>query len=236
MNSVYNYGGYSSLDLDNEDRVYISYYGGASGRLKLAYYYGFGGSCSNTAWQCEVVDYGDGDDVGLFTSLHAKDNAADTMRVAYYNKTAGALMLASNSGSSGNCGPSGTTWYCVLIETIGTDLTQMSISLAVDQGQIPMIAYADDNDPQELTLKVASPAFFASYANCGGEMLYDWYCRTVDGANWDLKVAEYAGIAMKSNGMAVVAYSEYDSRYGENEMYLKVTYQAYESMLPVVAK
>jgi hypothetical protein len=232
--TTHNFGKYSSLDLDEENQVYISYYDGANGDLKLAYYYGFGGACMNTAWQCEVIDDGSGDDVGLFSSVHATNDTDDMMFIAYYNKTAGTLMYAYNITSSGNCGPGGTTWHCEVIEDVGTDLTLTSISLAVSETNVPMIAYSEDT--QVRTLKVASPAPGEAYANCGGEILYSWWCRTVDGANWDLEDAEYAAMAIKSNGKAVIAYSEYDSRSGVDEMHLKVTYQAFESMLPVVAK
>ena len=215
--------------------MYISFYDGNSGDLKLAYYYGFGGACVNTAWQCVVIDDGGGDDVGLFTSLHALNDSDDMMSIAYYNKTAGRLMYAYDTPATGNCS-AGNTWYCMVMEEVGIGLTQMSISLAVSETDVPMIAYSDADDSQVPVLKAASPAPSESYANCGGEILYSWWCRTVDAANWDLTVAEYAGMALNANRMAVIAYSEYDARYGEDEMHLKVTYQAYELMLPLVSK
>ena len=230
-----NFGAYSSLDLDNEGRVYISFYDGVNGDLKIAYYQGFGGACMNTAWHCVVIDDGDGDDEGLFSSLHALNDTDDMMSIAYYNKTAGLLMYAYDTTGTGNCAPS-NTWQCMVMEDVGADLTQMSISLAVSDTNVPMIAYSDDEMSQTMILRVASPAPFESYANCGGEILYSWWCRTVDGANWDLEDAEYAAMAIKSNGKAVIAYSENDSRYGKAEMHLKVTYQGFESMLPLVAK
>ena len=232
-----NFGAYTSLDLDNEDRVYISYYDGNAGDLKLAYYVGFGGACGTGGdWECIVIDDGDGDEVGLFSSVHAINDNDDMMSIAYYNQTAGQLMYAYDTPGTGNCAPS-NTWRCMVMDQVGADLTQMSISLAVSETDVPMIAYSDDESEQmPLILKVTSPAPSEPYANCGGEILYSWWCRTVDNANWDLQVADYAGMAIKSNGMAVIAYSEYDSRYEEDEMHLKVTYQAFEAMIPLVAK
>jgi hypothetical protein len=87
-----------------------------------------------------------------------------------------------------------------------------------------------------MRLKVASPAPFESYANCGGEILYSWWCRVVDNANWDLREAQYAAMAIKPNRMAVIAYSEWDERNLPGQYNLKVTYQAFELMLPIVAK
>jgi hypothetical protein len=232
-----NYGAYSSLDLNEEDNSFISYYDGNNGDLKFAYYQGFGGSCSNAEWNCPVIDDGDGDDVGLFTSIHAPDDTDDMLRVAYYDKTAGTLKYAWDIGSSGNCGTGGTSWQCNVIDEVGVDEAQLGISLAVGPDGQSMIAYADDESAQmPLILKVASPAYFELYANCGGELLYDWYCRVVDEAGWDVIEAYDVALAIKPDGMAIIAYSEYDERYPPDGYNLKIAYQGYKTVIPLVSK
>jgi hypothetical protein len=231
-----NFGGYSSLDLNWEGTVFISYYDANNGDLKYAYYQGFGGSCSNTGWNCVLIDDGDGNDVGMFSSLHARDASDDMMSAAYYDKTAGTVKYAYNIGSSGNCGTNGIAWQCNVLDQVGTGLTQAAISMAMDPDGQPMIAYTDNEYGQNLILKVASPAYFMPYANCGGDILFDWWCRIVDNANMDLTEAEYAGLAVKSDGLAVIAYSEFDERPTTDGYNLKVAFQGYKTLLPLVSK
>lgn len=87
-----------------------------------------------------------------------------------------------------------------------------------------------------LGLKVASPAFFESYANCGGELIFDWWCREVDNGNDYLDVAQYVGLAVKPNGLAVIAYSETDEYEYPVATNLKFAYQTMRTVLPLVAK
>lgn len=231
-----NFAAYTSLDLDYEDNVWISYYDGYTGDLRLATYVAEGGNCDLfEEWSCWVIDDGGGDDTGLFTSLHAPQRPEEVLEIAYYNKTAGELRYAFYLGTSGNCGPD-TAWQCTTIDSVGADLAQMGLSLWVNDLGSPLIAYMDASDEMApLGLKVASPAYFQSYANCGSGY-YSWYCREVDNGGATQEEAEFLALGVKPNGLAMIAYSERDTYAYPEEYNLKIAYQTATSLLPLVVK
>ena len=230
-------GKYTSLDLDWQDQPFISFFDETFGNLDYAYYTGNGGNCGNAdEWQCSLVDDGNGEVVGLFSSIHAPQNAGEDLGIAYYNQTAGRLMYARYLGSGGDCGQS-SDWSCNIVDQIGADFTQLGISLAMGADNQPLIAYMDGHvDAAPLMLKVASPAYSKPYANCGGEMIFDWYCQTVDNGYQDIYEAQYAGLAIKPNGLAAIAYSEIDQSDYPARTYLKIAYQLTRTLLPLVIK
>jgi hypothetical protein len=115
-------------------------------------------------------------------------------------------------------------------------MPQVGISLAVDEKNNPLIAYTDGyGELAPLDLKIASPASDRPYANCGGGPSYDWWCRTLAYGDPYLNEGEFLGLGIKSNGLAIVAYSEEDS-YLE-EIHLKITSQTtIMTLLPLVVK
>lgn len=223
------FGGYTSLDIDWQYTVNISYYDGWNKTVKYAHYTGGGGgNCSAEYWECRTID------TGTFSSIHARTEADDIVRIAYYNPTAGTLMYAWDIDEWGNCGDD-TGWQCDTIELIGAGFNQLGVSLAVDDENVPMIAYTYAFDEQSpLELKVASPTNSQSYANCGGEPVHQWWCQTLEYGDAYQNEAAFLGLGIKSNGLAMVAYSEEDS-YAE-ETYLKIAYQTARTLLPLVVK
>lgn len=230
-------GMYTSLDLDWENRPYISYYDGTYGNLWYATYVGSGGDCgSGGDWECSYIDDNDSADVGKYSSLHAPQNEDDYLRVAYYNNTAGSLMYAYDIPGTGDCGEN-LEWMCTTVDEIGAGLTQAAISLAVDPSNNTLIAYTDGHvDFAPIMLKVATPATDMPYANCGGELFYSFYCRTVDNGYQDIYEAQFAGLAIKPNGLAVIAYSEIDQSDYPAQVNLKIAYQMVKILLPLVVK
>jgi hypothetical protein len=92
-------GLYPSLELDANDRPYISYYDATNGNLKFAYWNG-------SAWVVNTPD-DSAADVGQYSSLTLNKNAADCFTtlpgasvcpmISYYDATNGALKLAFRS-------------------------------------------------------------------------------------------------------------------------------------------
>jgi hypothetical protein len=234
---LYSTGKYTSLDLDWQDKPFISYFDETNGDLFYAYHTGSGGNCGLAGeWQCSLVDDGDGDAVGLFSSLHASQSAGGELGIAYYNQTAGQLMYARYLGSGGDCGQ-GSSWSCSIVDRIGANFTQLGISLAMDADNQPLIAYMDGHiDQAPLMLKVATPAYSMPYANCGGELFNNWYCQVVDNGYQDISEARYAGLAIKPNGLAAIAYSETDQSDYPARTYLKIASQMTKTLLPLVMK
>ena len=230
-------GKYTSLDLDWENKPYISFYDGTYGNLWYAYYVGSGGDCgSGGDWECRFIDDNDSADVGMYSSLHAPQNEDDYLRVAYYNSTAGTLMYAYDISGTGDCGEN-LEWLCTPVDEIGAGLTQAAISLAVNPDNETLIAYTDGHaEMAPLGLKVASPAIDMPYANCGGELFFSFYCRTVDNGYQDIHEAQSAALAIRPNGLAVIAYSELDQSDYPAQVNLKVAYQMARTLLPLVVK
>ena len=229
-------GPYLSLDIDWSDNVYIAYYDGLNDHLKYAYYSGIGDCWLDNGWICQYIDDTAGVNVGLFPSLHAPQDSSDTLRVAYYDATNGKLKYAyARDDNLGNCSP-GNNWQCNTIDDMGVGLTSASISLAVDSNHSPMIAYTDAHeDLAPLGLKVAEPAYGQPYANCAGEILYDWWCGNLDNGNAYVDDAKFVSLGIKPNGMAMIAYSEQERDY-PGSYDLKFAYQMSWIFLPVIMK
>jgi hypothetical protein len=223
------FGAYTSLDIDWQYTMHISYYDGYNKSVKYTHYTGGGGGgCSEGYWECRYID------TGTFSSIHAPMGADDIVQIAYYNPTAGTLMYARELDDWGNCGDD-SLWQCDLIEPIGAGYNQLGVSLAVDNENEPMIAYSYGFDEQgPMSLKVASPTISQSYANCGGEAVHKWWCQTLEygGANQD--EGAFLALGIKSSGLAMVAYMEEDTYVGET--YLKIATQTARTLLPMVVK
>lgn len=237
-------GKYASLDIDYDDQVNIAYYDADNGNLKYAIFYGIGGSCSN-GWECNTID-GTSADVGAFASLKARQFASDTFHIAYYDKTHGKLKYATSGWSSGgNCG-SGNSWYCMVVDTMGTGsgMSQTGISLDIDTVGTPIITYQDASvDLAPAKLNIARPAYIyeetGGVGNCGDNFptFEYWWCDTIDTAGYgqgNVHVADYVSIAVNSSGFAAIAYFEQDDYNVETA--LKVAYQRPQVYLPVVMR
>lgn len=126
-------GAYSSMKLDSNGFPVISQYDPANGALRLT-------RCSDPACvvaQSNVVDAGNGDDVGRYTSLALDSNGFPV--ISYYDATTGDLKLAHCDDADcagGNDAPAGA------VDNSINDRGQYS-SLALDSLGKPVISYYD---------------------------------------------------------------------------------------------
>jgi hypothetical protein len=236
--SIFPIGLYPSLDIDSAGLAHIAYYDQFNEALKYAYYGGIGDCVQDGSWICFLIDNPDDANVGLFPSLHAPQGENDTLRIAYYDSTNGHLKYAfRRDDNQGNCYP-GHTFQCRVIDEMGRNLPWAGISLDVDSNLSPLIAYTDaSEDLAPLALKVAEPAYGQPYANCSGEILYDWWCATLNSSgNQYIDEGRYVSLGIRPNGQAMIAYSEEDTYEAPGDYNLKLTYQITRVFLPVTIK
>jgi hypothetical protein len=234
-------GKFASLDLRYDDQVYISYYHETLGELRYAYYAGIGNCGSGNAWYCQTIDTNG--NVGGYTSFLAPSYAGDIYRVAYYNLDYHLLKYAQSgvSGGSGNCGPS-NSWRCSVVDDM-SDSLPVGISMKLDPDGYPMIAYQyadpDDPDAHEL-LRIARPYLVyedSDFGNCGinpGFGFLYWRCTTLDESGYYTNEADFVSLAINTNGLAVISYSEKDSHYLATS--LKLAYQRASVFLPLILR
>lgn len=116
--TYYSNTGSTSIAIDSNDNVYISYYDGTNGDLRI---------CNNTAgWSCGVVD--STNDVGLYNSIAIDQN--DKIKIAYYDTTNADLRICNNSA-----GP----WNCSIVQSTGS--LGVSPSIAIDKNNITHISF-----------------------------------------------------------------------------------------------
>ncbi len=226
-------GLYTALDIDWQDQIYIAHYDEDHQRLGYATSFGMGNCGPGTAWHCEAFEHPLAGNQGLFPAVSAPRDAEDLFRIAFYDSTRGSLIyMYQRDDYDGNCGHS-DTWQCETIDSMGSDRTWASISMAVDSAHNPMIAYSDVSE--ELlspSLKVAEPADGQPYANCGSGA---WWCGRLDSGNTFFDKARYASLGIKPDGLAMIAYSSRD-RSGPGDYNLKFAYQSIWIFLPVTLK
>jgi len=240
MEDHVDYGSHVSLDLTNDDTVHIAFYDSYNSKLIWASYWGFGGSCSNSEWDCVTVD--NAGDVGQYVSIHAPKNSSDKLRFAYFDNTTsqGKVKYAINVTSGGNC--TSAAFNCFDVDEIGDPGGHIGLSLAVDKQGYPIIAYMDASPSTSATkLKIARPAlaYGNSAGNCGevppGDLFLYWQCEILDPGYQDIvNEAAYAAVSVNPAGLAAVAYFEFDSY--NNVGHLKVAQQHFATYLPVLLK
>jgi len=183
------------------------------------------------------VDGLGGPDRGKFASIYVPENANYEPHIAYYDATSGKLRYAVLvGGGGGNCG-AGNSFQCDDIEYIGTGLTQVGISLALDSYNHPLIAYMSAHVTTGRDLKVAQPASVLGlpYGNCGPtpDLFGTWQCTTVDDSGYMLN-ATYASIAFDpESDLAIIAYNAMTTL---GAIDLKIAYQRVAVYLPLVLK
>ena len=202
------------------------------------------GDCTNSNWECEIIDdgYEDGTgvnhDVGKFASLAYSGMVP---LYAYYDATAGKWKYAAyNSTFDGNC--TNSLYDCYQGDSIGmiSGEGHLGLSLAVDGQGLPVIVYMKVYTDGVKKLRVARPAsaFGLEYGNCGdvppGNLFQYWQCQTIDPGASYADEAEFAAVSVNPAGLATIAYSEYNSR--DSELYLKVARQHFAVYLPFIKK
>jgi hypothetical protein len=235
-------GMYTSLALDADGDPHIAYYdSGNDYPIVASYVSSVANNSPLGSWQIRTVQQPTLD-TGKYVSLAVEDNGR--AHIAYYNATNETLEYAKWRGGGGNCGFSSSLldweWQCEEIADMGTSLTPMGISLALDKNNYPMIAYQDTSeDLAPAALKIAFPG--AAYGllpgetNCGPEdLLYTWYCGLVDGGGSWTDEAGSASMALNSSGLATIAYYESDDYYLKGN--LKIAFQYLRLYLPLISR
>ncbi len=240
-------GVYDSLALTSGNAPAIAYYDGTNKNLMIATMgnssEGFVKNCGpnpNHTWYCYSIDFFQ--DVGLFPSMVFKSNVP---YIAYYDKTSGWLKLAHWVGQNGggNCAMSGITtafeWQCNDLYKIGPGIIiNVGISMSLDAGKNPVIAFMDAHDdmaPSALVVARPIQAYpFMIAGNCGNKAgpfnLYQWDCQTLDGGGQYADEAEFSSVAINPAGLAYVAYTEWDNF--NNKFSLKLAFQQLWTYLP----
>jgi hypothetical protein len=220
---------YASLDFSYDDIPYIAFYSPQEGDLGLVY---LGGMCGpELGWTCLDLDGYDGSDVGLYPSLIAPQYPSDLYRVAYHDKTNGHLKYYDPD------------WGPLVVDEMGTSISPMGISMAMDNEGYPVIAYQrieTEFSPPEL--RIARPYLEfpdEPYGNCGDlppDYLFQyWLCSSLDNGGQYTEEADFAAIAINSHSMVGIAYSEYDSGYDVTS--LKFIYQTlFYTFMPITTR
>ncbi len=224
----FNMGYYPSMDLHGAT-IHIAYYDNLNNILRYATNTGSG--CTLAGWMCVPIDLVGGKWPSLKVGSDGKP------QIAYYDKVSGKLGYAYFGGVSPNCGlysDFNKHWTCIDIDTIGTTIdlkgfSQVGISLALDSLDLPAIAYMKvESDVSPAVLDIARPnsAYGTISGNCGPKsgILFQWTCTDVHrSGNQYLDEGGAASIALRPNGMAIIAYQETDSYYNIGS--LRLAYQ-----------
>jgi hypothetical protein len=224
-------GQYASIDMSWDDQMYVAYYDAGAGNLKLAHYAGFGNCGHNNEWQCDVIDGADGSDVGMYASLKAPQSAGGAIRIAYYDKTNGQLKFY-NSGLG----------IRMVVDDMGNSTSPMGISMDIDKDSLAVIAYKQiTSDWSPPALRIARPYLAYAdglYGDCGDKVggNYYWRCTTLDNGSQYTEEADYVSLAVNSQGLVSIAYTEVD--VSEYAMSLKFINQLfiYPTFLPLITK
>ena len=226
-----------SIAIDAAGIPRIVYYDQENHDLAYAYPYNdpdLANCGPNDDWRCITIETAG--DTGRYPVI-----AIDDARyIAYYNYTTGQLMVAEFVSSGGNCGNDwigygfANRWQCDAIESVGTGLTKMGLSLVVD-GTQPIVAYRDGNDYSQFTVKVAQTAYRMGmdYGNCGPETPFSsWYCQTIAMGPYNL--GGEIDMTINPAGAIFMAYLEDDD--ADYQTHLWVARQYFEGFLPLLEK
>jgi hypothetical protein len=128
VDQINDVGQHSSIAVDSDNNPHVSYYDATTRDLKYAKWIG---DPPETPWQIHVVDNGNGNDVGKYSSLVLDSN--DIPHISYYDATDGNLKYAKWTGSD---------WYVYMIDD--RDDRGQYTSIAIDSGSNHLhISYYD---------------------------------------------------------------------------------------------
>ena len=233
------YGSHVSMDINqNDGTAYIAFYEPYWGTVRLAHYYGFGGSCSSPDYECQDID--ETNHVGQFLSLHAPDNPTDIMRLVYYDENVEYVKYAEYVGTGGNCF-STTAYDCYYLELADLPATNFDLAQTVDEDGYPVIVYTvatEEMGPTQLRMARPASTYDQVFGNCGevrdGEAGPYWMCETIDAGGAHADVAQWVDVSVSPSGLVSIAYSEYNDY--DDETYLKVAQQHYETYMPLIIR
>jgi ELWxxDGT repeat protein len=180
IDSAGDVGQYSSIAIDSNDNLHISYFDMNNGALKYATYDG-------SSWTTTTVDMGD---VGLYSSIAIDSN--NNIHISYYDSTNSALKYATYDGSS---------WTISTVDNLGTLGTHTSI--AVDSSDNLHISYRNDtgvalkyatyDGSLWTTSTVDSTGNVGKYSSIAVDSNDNLHISYFDDTNDDLKYATYDG-------------------------------------------
>ena len=155
------------------------------------------------------------------------------IQIAYYDQTNGQLKYYASAPIN----------WKVVVDDIGVSDDHVGISMKLDEDGNPVIAYKQIIPGfQTSYIRIARPHLAYGedeFGNCGdyppGYIFLYWRCATIGGGPLH-NTASYASLAITSNGLAGVAYS--DRQTFPSEVYrVKITYQTLlRTYLPISAK
>ncbi len=206
-------GRYPSIDSFDGVTMHIATYDGANNILRYAINSGPGcGTGTTVGWTCTPIDLHG----GKWPSLQVESDGV--VDIASYDPVSGYLRYATYTGDipAANCGliELKNRWRCDNIEQIGTGLSQVGVSLGLDGADGPAIAYMKTQEQGPSYLRIARPDWVLGQliGNCGpvpqGGLFSTWTCTTLDGGGSWQDEAAHASIALRPDGLAVVAYLE----------------------------
>ncbi|MEE3038501.1 MAG: ELWxxDGT repeat protein, partial [Candidatus Thermoplasmatota archaeon] len=174
--------GYTSIAIDSNDNIHISYYKNANGGELT--YNTCSSSCSSTfSWTSTVVDNGQS-----FLDQQITTDANNALHISYYDESNYDLKYAKCSSSCSST----SSWTTLLIDSDGQ--VGRGNSLAVDSNNNPHISYYDFTN-QNL-----------KYATCSSscELISSWTNTTLDTTG---NSGSDTSIAIDSNDNIHIAYT-----------------------------
>jgi hypothetical protein len=123
-NSINNFNYYTSIAIDNNNKVHISYYDQTNYDLKYA-------TNVSGSWQCFTID--NVGNVGAFSSIAIDSN--NKVHISYFDWTNYDLKYATNVSGS---------WQCFTIDSVGD--TGRETSIAIDSNNKVHISYFDQTN------------------------------------------------------------------------------------------
>jgi hypothetical protein len=218
-----------SIAVDDAGDVHIAYYDPIGNDLEYATNARGAWDCGlENGWHCVTIE--SVGDTGAYPSIFAGGQPS----IAYYNRTTGQLRLAERVGLGGtgaNCGTDyvgleqGFTFVCEEIDTIGSQRSQVGISLALDNAE-PVIAYSWGTEITRLKLAQRSQRIGAASGNCGelypGDLFLHWQCDVIND-NSPYSLGDEIDLAVNPSGVTYIAYLE--DNYIDQEEHLKVANQ-----------
>ncbi|MFH1227319.1 MAG: DUF2341 domain-containing protein, partial [Planctomycetota bacterium] len=214
-----NTGGYVSMALDSDNKVYVSYYDYSNSALKYI-------SNASNSWVVSTID--NIGEVGEFTSIAVDHN--NKAHISYYDRTNAHLKYATNASGS---------WQTTTIDSNGQNGFYPSIG--VDSNNKVYISYYDNTTSDlklatnisgvweisvidsagyvglfsSLAIDQSNKVHISYYDQSNGDLKYAtnssgvWVASTVDNAG---NVGFYTDIALDSNGKVHISYADWENR------------------------
>lgn len=192
-------GLHAALDLDDTDRPHIAYYDTTNNLLRYAHYVASGGNCGpGNAWQCDTIESvvapNSSDHLIALRAVSGTD-----VRIAYSAVDSATPTLKYASSTPGACGP-GNSWKCILIASNVEGLALAATS------NMTRIAYHNVSTGR---LMLARPTLLGELGSCGPTIgpVRTWKCSILDDGDGGARdVGAFPSIALKSDGLAIIAY------------------------------